>query len=206
MRRLATFARRIAADVRGVTVVEFALVAPVFCLLLMGSFDIAHSLYTRAVLQGVLQKTARDSSLESGTEIDQRNKLDEKVRKQVRALVRSGDIDINRRFYRTFAEAADAKPETWEDTNKDGTCNRKERYFDSNANNVWDKDGGNEGQGGAKDATYYTVKLTYTALFPLWRFLGKSSEQVVEASTVLRNQPYNDQGSYGAGTWKNCPQ
>lgn len=196
--------KRLVADQRGATIIEFAMIAPVFCLLLMGAFDIAHSLYTRAVLQGVLQKSARDSSLEEGTKTVRQDALDNSIRKQAKAMANNADIKFTRRFYRTFAEAAAAKPEDWGDTNKDGTCNRGERYQDANLNSVWDADGGNEGQGGAKDATFYTVTMTYPSLFPLWRMIGGSNTQTVKASTILRNQPYNDQGSYGPPVWLNC--
>ena len=51
----------------------------------------------------------------------------------------------------------------------------------------------------------YTVTATYDSLFPLWKMLEGSQERSVSASTILRNQPYNEQGSYAAPVWKNCP-
>ena len=44
---------RIAADERGVTVVEFGIVAPALFLFLIGAFDVAHTLYMRATLEGI---------------------------------------------------------------------------------------------------------------------------------------------------------
>ena len=123
----------------------------------------------------------------------------------MRKLVGSADIDTSRRFYRSFAEAKAAKPETFNDSDSNGRCNGGEAYEDANGNNTWDADGGNEGQGGAKDAVLYTVTATYDSLFPLWKMLEGSQERSVSASTILRNQPYNEQGSYAAPVWKNCP-
>src|SRR3546814_3699813 len=54
-------------DASGNTIVEFAFVGPVLVLLLMGTLDVGHTLYMQAVLQGVMQKAARDSALESGS-------------------------------------------------------------------------------------------------------------------------------------------
>ena len=54
--------RQLRGDRRGVTVIEFAIVAPVMCLFLVAAFDVAHQLYLTATLQGIVQKTARDSS------------------------------------------------------------------------------------------------------------------------------------------------
>ncbi|ODP38506.1 TadE/TadG family type IV pilus assembly protein [Sphingomonas turrisvirgatae] len=195
----------LAGDRAGVTVVEFALVAPVLCLVLLGAFDISHTLYARAALQGIVQKTARDSSLESGADTAEQTALDNKVKDQVRALANNATIDITRRFYRTFSEAAAAKAEVFTDTNGNGRCDAGEPYEDANGNSNWDKDGGSAGQGGAKDATLYTVTMTYPRFFPIYKLVGGSDTTKLTASTVLRNQPYSDQGSYGAIQVRNCP-
>lgn len=191
-------------DESGATVVEFAMVAPVLGLVLLGAFDVAHTLYTRAALQGVVQKTARDSTLESGSDATTQAALDNKVKAQAKALANNATITISRRFYRTFSEAAAARAETWTDTNSNGTCDAGEPYEDANRNNTWDRDGGNAGQGGAKDATLYTVTATYPRIFPLYNLVGGSRTTTITASTVLRNQPYGDQGSYGTMEVRNC--
>lgn len=201
-RRLPT---RLARDQRGVTVVEFAIIAPVMLLLLLGAFDTAHSLYMRSVLQGVVQKVARDSALESGTEAEQQEILDNKVRASVKAIANNAAITITRRYYRTFSQASAAQAEAWTDTNGNGTCDAGEPYQDANNNTYWDSDGGDSGQGGAKDKTVYTVAMSYPRYFPLYRIIGGSNTTKVTASTVLANQPYGDQGSYGPPTVRNCP-
>ncbi|MBN2972035.1 pilus assembly protein [Roseomonas aeriglobus] len=191
-------------DARGVTAVEFAIVAPVMCLLLMGALDVSHTLYTRAVLQGIVQKTARDSTLESGAEENTQTQLDDKVRAQAKAMYNGATIVITRRFYRTFTEAAAARAETYTDTNDNKTCDAGEPYSDANGNGVWDRDGGNAGQGGAKDATLYTVRMTYPRIVPVAGFVGLGTTQTVTAQTVLENQPYGDQASYAAPVVRNC--
>ncbi|MDQ9783691.1 hypothetical protein, partial [Serratia marcescens] len=90
----------------------------------------------------------------------------------------------------------------WTDTNENGICDDGEPYQDDNNNNVWDPDGGNAGQGGAKDRTVYTVTMTYPRFFPLYKMIGGSNTTKISASTVLQNQPYGDQGSYGPSTVK----
>jgi Flp pilus assembly protein TadG len=202
--RMPVHHQALARDERGATVVEFAIVAPVLGLLLLGGFDVAHTLYMRGVLQGVVQKTARDASLEAGGETQVQQTLDQRVRAQVSALANNGEIKITRRFYRTFSEAAAAKPEAWTDTNKNDTCDAGEPYEDANVNSVWDKDGGNDGQGGAKDAVLYTVEVSYPRFFPVYNFIGGSNTTKIKGTTVLKNQPYGDQGSYGAMKIRNC--
>jgi len=197
--------RRLWRETRGAVVVEFAIVAPVMALLLLGAFDIAHTLYTRAMLQGIVQKTARDFTLEdSASSADQRDELDARVKRQALALVNNSKIDIERRYYRSFTEASEARAEAFTDTNKNGTCDAGEPYQDENLNSTWDADGGNEGLGGAKDAVVYTVTMTYSHMFPIYRMIGGSNTVKMVAETVLRNQPYGDQGSYGKPVVRNC--
>jgi Flp pilus assembly protein TadG len=197
--------RRLARDEHGATIIEFAIIAPVMGLLLLGAFDTAHSLYMRSVLQGIVQKVARDAALESSTSAAQQTILDNKVRASVSAIANNSTVTITRRFYRTFSAAAAAQAEAWTDTNGNGTCDAGEPYQDTNNNSTWDRDGGDDGQGGAKDKTLYTVAMSYPRFFPLYRIIGGSNTTRISASTVLANQPYSDQGSYGTATVRNCP-
>jgi len=159
----------------------------------------------RTVTEGIMQKAGRDSSLETGSSKSVQDALDARVRKEVHAIVNSAKVDTTRRSYRSFAEAKAAKPETFNDVDSNGACNGGEAYEDANGNKVWDADGGNEGQGGAKDAVYYTVTITYDSLFPLWKMIGQSQKTTVQASTILRNQPYKKQADDHEPVWRNCP-
>ncbi|MBC9031604.1 pilus assembly protein [Sphingomonas sp. JC676] len=197
--------RRLAREERGAALVEFAVVAPVMGLLLLGAFDVGHTLYMRSVLQGVVQKTARDSTLQDGGTPQEQQMLDDRVRAQTSAIANNAEINITRRFYRTFSEASEAKAEAWSDTNGDGRCDDGEPYEDANQNQVWDADGGNQGQGGAKDAVLYTVTVKYPRMFPLYNLIDGEHTTTISAETVLKNQPFGDQGSYGAPTVRNCP-
>lgn len=196
-------ARRLWDDRRGVTVIEFAIVAPVMCLFLVGAIDMTHTLYMRTVLQGALQKAARDTALETGSSQERRDAVDNLVKAQVEdlnsALREPGAINISRRFYRTFTKAGAKEAEEFDDANRDGICNGNELFEDVNRNGAHDADGGDAGQGGAKDAVLYTVTLTYDRMLPLGGLMPGMSKQIkLSASTILQNQPYADQGKYSA--------
>jgi len=200
--------QRLANDKRGAALIEFAIVAPMLGLMLLGAFDVAHTLYVRAALQGVVQKAARDLSLESGLLTAKQNALDDKVRNQVKALANNGTVTITRQWYRSYEHAAASKFEPWTDSNNNGTCDGPqgstpgEPYEDTNGNNRWDATGGNASQGGAKDAVLYTASISYARFFPMYNLIGGSRTTKVTASTVLRNQPYGDQG---VPVVRNCP-
>ncbi|WP_423602665.1 TadE/TadG family type IV pilus assembly protein [Sphingomonas sp. MS122] len=208
MSRAAHRLRALARDERGATIVEFAIVAPVLGFTLLATFDVAHTLYMRAALQGVVQKAARDLTLESGLTTATQDALDDKVRKQVKALANNGTVTISRQWYRKYEHVVASQFEPWTDTNGNGTCDGPqggtpgEPYEDTNGNSRWDSSGGNLSQGGAKDAVLYTATVSYPRFFPVYNVIGGSNTTRISASTVLRNQPYGDQG---APTVRNCP-
>lgn len=181
------------SDRRGATLVEFAIVAPVMCLLFIGAMDVGHTLYMRSVLQGIMQKAARDSGLETGFE--RQAKIDNMVRDQVKAVHNGADIEFSRRYYRTFSAAALARAEPFTDTNDNKKCDNGEPYEDLNGNSVRDTDGADDGQGGAKDSVLYTVKVSYPRMLPLHGFVDVPERTEIKGTMILANQPYGDQGS-----------
>lgn len=168
------------------------------------TIDLAHSLYMQSVLQGAVQKSARDSTLESGKAEVQQQLLDDAVRKKVQHLAANSKVDFSRRYFRDFTKAAQATAEAFQDINGNGRCDNDEPFQDNNNNTIWDRDGGDRGQGGAKDDVVYTVTITYPRLFPMAELIGLSKDVTVEARTVLENQPFGEQGEYGAPTVGHC--
>ena len=188
-------------DERGVTIVEFALIAPVLMLMLMGLLDLAYNMYTTEMLQGAIQKAARDSTIEgsSGKEAQ----LDAIVTKAVQAVAPGAALNFDRRSYSSFTDAG--RPEDYTDVDNDGTCNNGEPFEDANGNGTWDLDRGQAGFGGARDAVLYTVTVKYQRPFPVAGFIpGQSKDFTLSAATVLRNQPYGQQSANAAPTTGNC--
>jgi hypothetical protein len=176
------------------------------CLFLVGAMDIAHTQYMRTVLQGIVQKTGRDSGLEDATTPERQAAIDAAVTAQVRQLYSGVTPTFTRRVFSSYIQAAAKIPEIWTDTNLNGRCDAGEPYVDANNNNSWDDDGGTSGQGGAKDRVVYTVSVTYPRMLPLNRFIGGSPTTTVSATTVLQNQPYSDQQQIMPGIIvRNCP-
>jgi Flp pilus assembly protein TadG len=194
-------------DQRGATILEFGLIAPSLMLMLIGALDIGHTLYMQGVLQGTVQKAARDGTLESsaGASSAARDAIDAQVRNQLLTLNRSATVTFRRRFYRTFTAAAAQAAEQFTDTNGDGLCNNNEPFDDRNNNTVRDTDGADSvDHAGARDNVIYTVNISYPRLFPLDRMIGGSGTVSLTAATVLASQPYGDQGSYGAAGVGHC--
>jgi Flp pilus assembly protein TadG len=198
--------RSILRDARGATILEFGLVLPILCIFMFGGLDMAHSLYMKSVLQGTMQKAARDSTLEGSTAAS----IDANVQSQVLQLYKNATVTFNRRYYRTFSLAAAAQAEPFVDTNGNGKCDGPagltpgEAYTDNNNNGVWDSDGGDGGQGGARDVVVYTATISYPRVFPIDKLIGGKGTTTISATTVLTNQPFGDQATYTAPTVRQC--
>jgi Flp pilus assembly protein TadG len=207
-----THLRTLARRENGATAVEFALIAPALCVLLLGSFDVGHTLYMQGVLQGAVQKASRDGTLEqaAGNVATQRDAIDQLVRDQIGKLNSAGEVAITRRFYKTFASAAAAQAESFTDSGpgsdyRDDKCNNGESFVDANNNGRFDRDGGDSVErAGARDNVVYTVSISYPRMFPIDKFVGGHGTTTVTATTVLANQPYGDQTQYAAPTVGHC--
>lgn len=192
--------RQLATDSDGVTIVEFAIVGPILMLMIMGLFDMAHTQYTSSVLFGALQKAGRDLTLESG--FNRQSTIDARVREQVAAVMPQGaQITYEKQSHFDFSDVD--LPEDYTDLDNDGRCDNGEPYVDINDNSSWDRDRGRSGIGGARDVVVYKVTVTYPRIFPMYTMAGLSPNVVLNASTVLRNQPY-DQQNRPATTVRNC--
>lgn len=183
-----TILSAIAGDRRGVTAIEFGIVAPVLCLMILGLSDLAYQSYTQSMLEGAVQKAARDSTLEgASTNIDT---IDQAVADAVHRVAPGAEVKPLRKSYTTFSNI---KPEKFTDSNKNGVRDAGECYDDVNGNGQWDSDPGKTGVGGSDDIVVYQVTVNYTRIFPMASMLGWSPTQTLVAKTVLKNQPYSTQ-------------
>ncbi|KQS04781.1 hypothetical protein ASG11_11395 [Sphingomonas sp. Leaf357] len=191
--------RQMLRDRRGATLVEFALVSPVMLLMLMGLGDLLYQVYTQAVLNGAVQKAARDAGIEGGS--DATGTIDGKVVALMTPLIKNLTMNcdtpapassycVTRKTYDTFGEVA---PEPIMDKNGNGVLDPGECFTDVNGNGVWDPDPGITGQGGASAVTLYTMSITYPRVFPVAGLIGWSKSQTISSTTLLKNQPYASQ-------------
>ena len=181
-------------DARGTTIVEFAVIAPVMLMLIMGMCDLSYRGYMQSVLSGAIQKAGRDSTIEGSGTVSAGQTIDQIVMKPVRAIAKGATYVSTRKSYSTFGAIA---PEPFQDNNGNGVYDAASECFtDVNGNNTWDADPGLTGQGGASDVVVYNIDVTYPRLFPLSGLIGLPPTQTISGSTVLKNQPYKEQNAY----------
>lgn len=184
------FLSRLRDETRGATLVEFGFVAPVLMVMLMGIFDMAHTQYTASLINGAMQKAARDLTLENAGSAQ--TSIDARVITQVKTVTpQNATVTLDKLSHEDFSDIGE--PEEFDDDNNDGVCNNNEVYVDANDNGAWDADRGQSGIGGARDAVLYTATVTYERLFPMAGMIGLSDTVTLKSSTVLRNQPFDEQ-------------
>jgi len=188
----AALARRLRGDIRGVTIVEFAIILPAMLTLICGAIEMGHMILARVVLEGAVTEAARQAtaSLESGEpqrDTVMRNSIIRSMSDFPTAPGQS--ITITATVYRDFSTAF---PETFTDTNGNGKYDVGEPYVDRNKNSVWDSATpvASSTLGGPGDVVSYTVRFPKGVLFG---FVGdaiglRSGVIPLSASTVVRNE------------------
>jgi Flp pilus assembly pilin Flp len=186
--------RQLRRDERGATLIEFAMLAPVLLTLLLGMFEMGYNFYMQSQLQGAVQKAARDSTIENAAATEA--SIDARVTKAVHQIVPNATMTFSRRAYSNFSDVH--RGEDFTDIDGNGACNHGEPFEDANGNGSWDEDRGIDGGGGARDAVLYVVEVSYPRAFAAAQFVGLSKNYSTEATTVLRNQPWDAQPIHSA--------
>ncbi len=184
--------RLLLRNTRGVTIVEFAIIAPVLFGTIFATLDMGYQLYVRSILSGAMEEAARKSALESGA--GRSAVIDEEVRTTMKKVLGEGRTNVAfvRRNYVNFSDVREKEPFT--DSDGDEFCDNNEPFDDSNASGQWD-DRGVAGQGGARAAVLYVATLDYAHLNPARALLGLADETPIVISSVLQNQPYDAAGA-----------
>ena len=182
--------RSILADTGGATIVEFAFVAPILVMTLLGLFDLGYKSYVASNLQGALHEAARMGTVGDKTTAQ----IDTHIQNRLREFSRGATITITHKSYLDFSGVQ--VPETiTNDTVPIGSYNVGDCYQDANANGVYDTDRGRSGMGSSEDVLHYSITMTYPRLFPLTKLMGLSNTDTVTSSTVFRNQPYGSRST-----------
>ncbi len=180
----------LAKDTRGATIVEFAFVAPVLVLTLLGLFDLGYKSYVSSVLQGALHDAARMATVGDKTT----TQIDAAVNLRLRSFSRGATITIAKKSYADFSGVKIPEKIT-SDTVPLNAYNSTDCYEDYNGNGAYDTDRGKGGLGASEDVVNYDITISYPRLFPLTKLMGLPSTDSVHGSTVLRNQPFGSRST-----------
>lgn len=190
---------RLIRDTEAATIVEFAIVLPMFMLLLLGILDVGQMVYGKSILAGAVHKAARASSLETRDT----SAADAMVLGAIRPVLPGVAITSSRTSYYDFNDVGQS--EKWNDANNNERCDNNEIYTDENRNGQWDEDIGRKGSAGdANDVVVYRVEARFAPVFKVPLLPARWADRTLTATAVTKNQPFGNQTDYGS-TAGNCP-
>jgi hypothetical protein len=187
--------RRFAACRDGASALEFALVLPPLCLLLIGMFEVGALMFTQSTMEGGLREAAR-FGLTGRLVSDPEGRKDQILALIDKHTLNFVDMDtavVTISPHDSFGDADDeAGPEPWVDTNSNGTRDTVplEDYTDLNGNGQWDETRDDPGQAG--EVVEYLVEYDYAPMTGFMSGMLGGDDGVIRlgASIVLRNEPW----------------
>lgn len=167
---------------RGSSVVEFALLLPVLCLVVMGTLELGYRIYAISVSNGAIRQAARMASTGGFTG----PQIDAHVVNQIHKFRRDANVQIVKKSYSDFTGVGLPEPVTSGSIASGTYC-----FDDVNNNGTRDDDMGTSGLGGAEDVIYYEVTATYPTLFKFSeKVLKFSPTATVKLNTIVSNEPF----------------
>lgn len=177
---------------KGVSALEFALVAPVLLLAITGIIDLMLVMFVMALMEGGLRDAARlgrTGYQPAGTTREQA--ILDKIEAATVGLVDIDKATVTTLEYDDFGSIGE--PEDYTDVNGNSEYDSGEPWVDTNGNGTWDEDQGLAGMGSSSSVILYTVSYTWTLLTPLLpALLPNGYDFPIEVSVAVRNEPWSD--------------
>jgi len=172
----------------GTTALEFAFIAPVFMLIVMGIIEFSIIMFTQALMESATSNTARTGKTGySLAGLSREQQLINSVATATSALLDPNHLTVSMKVYSSFDSVGD--PEPYNDTNHNGMYNTGEPYTDVNGNGQWDNDMASAGAGNANDIVVYTVSYPWHIMTPIIsRIIGDTF--TISARSVVKNEPW----------------
>lgn len=187
--------RRFRRSDDGAAALEFALVLPPLCLILVGMFEVALLMFTQASMEGALREAARFGMTGSVEDpADREEQILAIVDKYTFGMVDTDEMVTTLLVYESFGDVN--QPEPFTDNNGNGTFEAGIDGFDAdddiNGNGQWDGDMGIEGVGDSDQVVEYTVEYDWQTMTPFMaQFIGDDGTVHLTARVVIRNEPWD---------------
>jgi hypothetical protein len=189
-RKLAHCLRRLSRHQGGATALEFALAAPVFILLIMGTVEFALIFAAQNLMESATYSASRLGKTGSGVkESTQKKLIVDELHRFAGIIVDTRKVKISSYAYTDYGEIG--KPEPFIDANKNGVRDSGENYTDTNGNAQYDLDRGKSGHGGTSQVVVYTVEYPWEVFTPLLKpLIGTGGKLNLSTRAVVKNEPY----------------
>lgn len=179
-------------DARGVTAIEFALVAPVLLLMLFAVIEFSLIMLTNNLMESAtatssrLGKTGFSASGQTREET-----ILQSIADRAGSFINTNNLTITTRVYDQFDQIGDAEP--WIDNNANLMPDPGE-FVDVNGNGIYDTDMARVGYGDAEDIVVYTITYPWPIQTPIMRELvgDTNGNFTITTSAVVKNEPYDN--------------
>lgn len=172
----------------GVTAIEFAIIAPVLVMMVMGTMEISLMMYARSIMEGATFISSRTGKVGYVAEgMTQQETIVAALKQRAGILMNTDNITVTPKSYGSFSEVGE--PEPFTDANGNGVRDYAENYTDINGNGTYDEDMGYDSYGASAQITMYTITYDWPIFTPVLQpFFGAS--KTLTAVTVVKNEPY----------------
>lgn len=187
--------RKLSRDNRGVTIVEFAAVAPVMFLFIGGFLELGYVAFARSTLESSILVASRASKVaECPAQNADLIRAELADRMSVLASADGQPPVLTVKSYGTnFSNVGN--PEPFNDINGDSVFNPGEPYSDINGNGEWDPDMGKDGNFGAfGEVVQFSATFNVPSLLPFVAAAINNNKgfYTISAETVVRNEPFKE--------------
>ena len=174
----------------GVTALEFAIVAPVFLLLLAGIIEFGIVMTVYSVMEGATAVSSRLGKTGfTAVGVTRQQTILDAVTTRAGSLIDPTLLTVESKFYKQFDQIND--PEPYTDQNGNGAYEPGEPFADINGNGQWDVDQGASGYGSAGDIVVYEVSYPWEISTPvISSLIGKNGILMITTHAVVKNEPY----------------
>ena len=190
MKRLYRHLKRLHGNEDGSPAVEFAFIAPLLALMVIGTIELGMILFATILMESGLRDAARYGI--TGNEVAGMSRLErivEIVADRTIGLIDMEVADVQVLVYPGFNRIGDG--EDYVDGNDNGAYDAGETFTDENGNGLWDEDIGVAGAGDTGDVVIYRMTYDWNLLTPLaGTVIGSGGIFQLKASIAVRNEPW----------------
>ena len=184
--------KRVAEERSGATATEFAFVAPILVLMMLGITEVGATLFVGALMEGAVREGARYGITGQGGD-GRLQAIRDIIEDTTIGMVDVDVADITTKIYNSFDDIGSAEP--YDDDNPaNGIWDVGENYADINGNGEWDDDQGRDGVGDPGEIVVYEITYDLPLLTGMIAdHFGQNGLITLTSSIAVRNEPYNDE-------------
>lgn len=183
--------KRLGRGEDGIAALEFAFIAPVLLLLVMGTIELGLILTAQMMMESATYTASRLGKTGQGVrDSTQAARIKAEIARVGGVIMDPKKIIVTSTFYKEFDQVE--KPEPFNDANKNGKRDSGESFTDWNGNAKWDAMSGDAGYGDEQQVAVYTSSYSWTLFTPIVSsVIGTNGKVNITARTIVRNEPYD---------------